>query len=159
MCDLSFCCVSSHANPLCPFLITPDLQIESLKREIASALQDRDRVLKELSDVRDKQQQTESAAASAASQEEGGSRRDSLSSAGLAEQEQAGQEMENLRRNMERLQVELAGACIGARRLGFLRKKREGGRGRPRGRGLALGALQNSCLFVCPKGALNAQHF
>lgn len=84
-------------------------EIESLKREIASALQDRDRVLKELSDVRDKQQ-TENVAASASQEEGKGSRRDSLSSAGLADQEQASQEMENLRRNMERLQVELAEA-------------------------------------------------
>lgn len=76
-------------------------EIESLKREIASALQDRDRALKELSDLRVTESVSEGACKEA--------RKDLLPSA-LADVEQANQEMETLRRSMERLQVELAEA-------------------------------------------------
>lgn len=83
-------------------------EMEGLKREIASALQDRDRALKELSDLREKQAEcSQQSGSEDASRGEG--RKDSLPGS-LADAEQTNQEMENLRRNMERLQVELAEA-------------------------------------------------
>lgn len=84
-------------------------EMEGLKREIASALQDRDRALKELSDLREKQAECSQQSGSEDGSRGEGARKDSLPSS-LADAEQTNQEMENLRRNMERLQVELAEA-------------------------------------------------
>lgn len=84
-------------------------EMESLKREIASALQDRDRALKELSDLREKQAECNQQSGQDDASRAEAIRKDSLPSS-LADAEQTNQEMENLRRNMERLQVELAEA-------------------------------------------------
>ncbi|KAL1478702.1 hypothetical protein MTO96_016028 [Rhipicephalus appendiculatus] len=84
-------------------------EMEGLKREIASALQDRDRALKELSDLREKQAECNQQSSSEDASRAEAVRKDSLPSS-LADAEQTNQEMENLRRNMERLQVELAEA-------------------------------------------------
>uniref|UniRef100_A0A2R5L5D5 Putative membrane-associated guanylate kinase maguk n=1 Tax=Ornithodoros turicata TaxID=34597 RepID=A0A2R5L5D5_9ACAR len=81
-------------------------EMESLKREIASALQDRDRALKELNELREKHSKN----SSEEDPSRDGTRKDLPAAGSLGDLNQANQEIENLRRNMERLQAEVAEA-------------------------------------------------